>query len=70
LHGCIVSVRFFRIEHIAAQHLSDRCEQRCGIADLAGQDRAIQLDTFACEDLRLTIQRCMVRELRRNHMRQ
>src|ERR1700738_614668 len=69
-HRRIVPVQLLCVEHVATQNLSYRCKQRRSLTDPAGQDGAFQLNPFACEDLRLTVQRSVVGELRRDDMRQ
>jgi hypothetical protein len=48
-------VQLVRRQHIAAQNFGHRRQQRGGFTYPAGKNRAIQLDAFAREDLRLTI---------------
>jgi hypothetical protein len=66
----ITRMQLFRIQHITTQNFCHWCQQSRSFAYPAGEDRVLQLDTFACEDLRLSIQRGMISELRGDDMRQ
>jgi len=51
----IVSVQLVCVEHVATQHFGHRLKQRCNFTHPTGENRAIQIDTFACKDLRLSM---------------
>jgi hypothetical protein len=57
------------VENVAAQDFSHRLQQRCDFANPPGENRAIQLDTFASKNLRLTMERRMVAIFCNDHMR-
>ena len=53
---------------MALDGIGQRLQQGGGLADPIGKGRAVEIDTFALEDLRLAIKRKMVRVLVDQHM--
>src|SRR3954453_8440964 len=55
-------------QDMTADRVGQRLQQRRRLADPVGQGRAVEVDAFALEDLRLAIERQMIAVLRDQHM--
>jgi len=67
-YGRIVRVQLGGPQYVAPEGLDQRVEQMEALAHPLGERRALQLYAFPGVDLRLPVQRQMVRVLRHQHM--